>query len=163
MQKHERVEKGDIHIKEIDITNPRMAQEILNIQIPSYEVEAELIDFYEIPPLQDTVDKLTECGETSYGYCVKEELRGVISIKVDKADIDIHRLMVHTQHFRKGIAKKLLEFIEDSEEGMETIIVSTGSKNAPAVNLYGKSGFLKTGETRVTEQLTITSFKKKVQ
>jgi GNAT superfamily N-acetyltransferase len=40
--------------------------------------------------------------------------------------MDIHRLMVHPKHFRKGIAKLLLEFIESNEEDIETIIVSTG-------------------------------------
>ncbi len=37
-------------IKKIDITNPEIAEEVLSVQLPSYQVEAELIDFYDIPP-----------------------------------------------------------------------------------------------------------------
>lgn len=149
-------------IKKIDITNPRFAEEVLNIQIPSYKVEAEIIDFYEIPPLKDTVETLQQCRETFFGYYISEELCGAISIKVEKDVMDIHRLIVHPKYFRKGIAKMLLDFIESQFEGIETIIVSTGSKNTPAVNFYEKNGFSKIGETRVNERLSLTAFKKKI-
>ncbi|MFY0758113.1 GNAT family N-acetyltransferase [Metabacillus dongyingensis] len=149
-------------IKKIDITNPKFAVEVLNIQIPSYKVEAEIIDFYEIPPLKDTAETLQQCRETFFGYYISEELCGAISIKVEKDVMDIHRLIVHPKYFRKGIAKMLLDFIESHLEGIETIIVSTGSKNTPAVNFYEKNGFSKIGETRVNERLSLTSFKKKI-
>lgn len=148
-------------IKEIDITDPKCAEEVLDVQIPSYKVEAELIDFYDIPPLRDAVSTLQRCGETFYGCYVDGELGGVISIKVEEELIDIHRLMVHPKHFRKGIAGRLLDFVESYGEGDETLIVSTGSKNAPAVHFYEKSGFVKIGEMTVMEGLSITSFEKK--
>ncbi|MFJ8234184.1 GNAT family N-acetyltransferase [Ureibacillus sp. NPDC094379] len=149
-------------IKKIDITNPKLAKEVLTIQIPSYKVEAEIIEFYELPPLKDTVETLQQCEETFFGYYLNEELCGVISIKTEKGLIDIHRLMVHPKHFRKGIAKVLLDFIESNIEGFETIIVSTGSKNTPAVNFYLKNGFIKTEETKVAECLSLTFFKKRI-
>ncbi len=42
-------------IKIINIRNRKDAEDVLNVQIPSYKVEAEIIDSYEIPPLRDTV------------------------------------------------------------------------------------------------------------
>lgn len=149
-------------INKIDIINPKLAEEVLSIQIPSYKVEAELINFYDIPPLRDTVSTLQQCGETFYGCYLNGELCGVISIKTEEGVIDIHRLMVHPQHFRQGIAKRLLDFIESGREGNETLIVSTGSRNAPAIYFYEKNGFIKTGETKVMEGLSITSFEKKI-
>ena len=149
-------------IEKIDITNPKLAEEVLSVQIPSYKVEAELINFYDIPPLRDSVSALQQCGETFYGCYLDGELNGVISIKVEVGLIDIHRLMVHPQHFRKGIAKRLLDFIQSVGEGNETLIVSTGSRNAPAIYFYEKNGFIKTGETKVMEGLSITSFEKKI-
>ncbi len=95
-------------IKKIDITNLKLAEEVLNIQIPSYKV------------------------------------------------------MVHPKHFKKGIAKMLLDFIENDNEGFETLIVSTESKNTPAVTFYLKNGFSKTIERSITERLSITSFKKEI-
>ena len=148
-------------IKKIDITNLKLAKEVLSVQLPSYRVEAELINCYDIPPLKDTVSTLQQCGETFYGCYVDGELGGVISIKVEEGLIDIHRLMVHPKHFRKGIARRLLEFVESNGDGDETLIVSTGSKNAPAIYFYEKSGFVKTGEVKVMEGLLITSFEKK--
>jgi GNAT superfamily N-acetyltransferase len=154
--------EGGIMIKKIDITNAKLAEEVLNIQIPSYNVEAEILDFYELPPLKDTVETLQQCEETFFGYYVNEELCGVISMKVDKGIIDIHRLMVHPKHFRKGIAKILLNFVESNIEDSKTLIVSTGSKNIPAVTFYLKNGFIQTEETRLGEHLSLTSFKKNI-
>ena len=149
-------------IKKIDIRNPKLSEEVLSVQIPSYKVEAQLIDFYDIPPLMDSVSALQRCVETFYGCYLDGELSGVISIKAEEGLIDIHRLMVHPQHFRKGIAKRLLDFIESVGEGDVTIIVSTGSRNGPAISFYEKNGFIKTGETKVMEGFSITSFKKKI-
>ncbi|MGE7624906.1 GNAT family N-acetyltransferase [Viridibacillus sp. NPDC096237] len=147
-------------IKKIDITNLKNAFEVLNIQIPSYKVEAEIIDYYDIPPLKDTVEKLQQCGEAFFGYYISGELSGVISIKIENDVMDIHRLIVHPKYFRKGIAKMLLDFIESNIEGIKTIIVSTGSKNFPAVNFYEKNGFSRIEEIKVNERLSLTNFKK---
>lgn len=148
-------------IKIIDISNSKNAEDVLNIQIPSYKVEAEIIGSYEIPPLKDTVYTLQHCGETFYGYYENEELCGVISIQIDDDDVDIHRLIVHPNHFRKGIAQLLLNFIETKFQ-IETIKVATGSKNIPAVSFYKKNGFQNIKEVIVNEQLSLTFFEKKL-
>ncbi|MGO4698032.1 GNAT family N-acetyltransferase [Paenibacillus sp. 2TAB26] len=147
-------------IRKIDITDAAIAEEVLRIQIPSYRVEAELIDFYEIPPLKDTVDTLRNCGETFYGYYINNELCGAIAIMIENNIIDIHRLIIHPNHFRKGIAKQLLQHIESDGVSGSVIVVSTGSKNAPAVNLYKQSGYVETGVIKVEERLSLTSFQK---
>lgn len=148
-------------IKKIDITNPKLAIEILNVQRHSYKVEAELIDYNDLPPLKDTVDTLQQSGENFYGYYINEELCGVISIKIEDSVMDIW-LFIFPKYFRKGIAKMLLDFIQTNEKGFETIIVSTGSKNIPAINFYQKNGFIKTKEIKVAERLSLTLFNKKV-
>lgn len=148
-------------IKIIDISNRKNAEDVLNIQIPSYKVEAEIIGSYEIPPLKDTVHTLQHCGETFFGYYENEKLCGIISIKVDDDEVDIHRLIVHPKHFRRGIAQLLLNFIETKFE-VETIKVATGSKNTPAVNFYKKNGFQNIKRIIVNEQLSLTFFEKKL-
>lgn len=95
---------------------------------------------------------MQHCGETFFGYYENEKLYGIISIKVDDDEVDIHRLIVHTNHFRRGIAQLLLNFIETKFE-VETIKVATGSKNTPAVNFYKKNGFQNIKRNIVNEQL----------
>ncbi|WP_236939209.1 GNAT family N-acetyltransferase [Evansella clarkii] len=148
-------------IKIIDISNRKHAEDVLNVQIPSYKVEAEIIGSYEIPPLKDTVYTLQHCEETFIGYYENEHLCGAISIKVIDNEVDIHRLVVHPNHFRKGIAQLLLNFIE-SKFKVDTIKVSTGTKNAPAVSFYKKNGFQNIKEVMVNEHLFITLFEKKL-
>ncbi|MFZ0577081.1 MAG: GNAT family N-acetyltransferase, partial [Psychrobacillus psychrotolerans] len=99
--------------------------------------------------------------EAFFGYYENEILCGVISIKVDDDEVDIHRLIVHPNHFRKGIAQLLLNFIETKFE-VETIKVATGSKNNPAVSFYKKNGFQNIKELIVNEQLSLTFFEKKL-
>ncbi|MER2030132.1 MAG: GNAT family N-acetyltransferase [Solibacillus sp.] len=155
------VERDGSMIKTFDIRNTKNAEDLLTIQIPSYKVEAEIIGYDDIPPLKDTVNTLKQCGETFFGYYINEELCAAISVEVIDNEVDIHRLIVHPDHFRKGIAQKLLSFIEGQFDTM-TITVATGSKNSPAVTLYKKNGFRITKEVQVNQQLSLTYFEKKI-
>ena len=146
-------------IKRLDNKNREIATEILSIQIPSYLVEAKIIDYYDLPPLKDTIDSLQLCQETFFAYYLQEELCGIISLKLDRTEVDLHRLIVHPEHFRKGIAQKLLDFVE-MIEGVKSMRVTTGAKNKPAINFYSKNGFRKLQEVKVDEHLTLSSFRK---
>ena len=148
-------------IKRLDIKNRKIATEILSIQIPSYLVEAKIIDYYDLPPLKDTIDSLQQCQETFYAYYLQEEVCGIISFKLDKTEVDLHRLIVHPDHFRKGIAQKLLDFVE-MIEGVKSMRVTTGAKNKPAINFYLKNGFRKLQEVKVDEHLILSSFRKHI-
>ncbi|MFO1444150.1 GNAT family N-acetyltransferase [Bacillus sp. Bva_UNVM-123] len=148
-------------IKIIDISLKDIARDVLNIQIPSYKVEAEIIGTDEIPPLKDTVETLQVCKETFFGYYEDKELCGAISLKIEDNVVDIHRLIVHPTHFRKGVAQKLLNYVSSNFES-EKIIVATGSKNMPAVRFYEKNGFKKIREVTVNETLSLTFFEKKL-
>ena len=55
--------------------------------------------------------------------------------------LDIHRLIVHPNHFRRGIAQHLLEFVLKLELNAKSYIVQTGALNLPAIGLYQKLGF----------------------
>lgn len=147
-------------IQKLNITDPIIAHQVLSVQIPAYKIEAAIINFYDIPPLKDTAETLQQCEETFYGYYEDDELCGAISFKIEESTLDIYRLIVHPQHFRKGIANLLLHTIEGLSTTINTITVSTGSKNTPAINLYAKHGFSPIEEIQITDQLSITTFKK---
>lgn len=149
-------------IRKLDVTNKEMANIILKLQVRSYMVEAKLINFYDIPPLKDTVETLQNCGEKFVGYFIDNDLRGAIAYKMLDKTLDIHRLIVHPNHFRKGIANQLLSFIEGQVVDIETIIVSTGSENKPAVQFYLNRGFSIKRLVQVNEHFSLTCFEKKI-
>ena len=149
-------------IRKINIADPQVAEDVLSVQIPSYETEAKLINSYNIPPLKDTIKNLQQSGETFYGYYIKDILGGVISFKIENNILDIHRLFVYPDHFRKGIANYLLDYVQINEKDFHMITVSTGSENVPAINFYEKSGFIKIKEIVVESGLPITLLEKRV-
>ncbi|OCA80884.1 GNAT family N-acetyltransferase [Pseudobacillus wudalianchiensis] len=153
-------EHGKLFIQELDIKALETAQKVWSIQIPAYKAEAELIQYWNLPPLKETAASLQQCGETFYGGFIQDELAGVISFKMTKEELDIHRLMVHPQFFRKGIARALVRHIEQLAGGDKKIIVSTGTNNRPAVQFYKQCGFKEVKKIITAEGLSLTFFAK---
>lgn len=144
----------------LNIHDKEIANEVLKLQLLSYQEEAKLIQFYDIPPLKDRVDKLIECDETFYGYFEGKDLVGLLSFKIEEGILDIHRVCVHPAHFRKGIGMKLLDHIEEMNTVIRKIIVCTGKANTPAIKLYVKKGFCIVRNFKVTEGLIMTELEK---
>ncbi|MFC0270769.1 GNAT family N-acetyltransferase [Metabacillus herbersteinensis] len=147
-------------IQQINLLDTVEAENLLKMQKLSYLVEAAIIDFYDIPPLKDTLISLQSCRETFFGYYLEHELVGAIAFQQVDDTIDICRLIVHPRHFRKGVAQSLLAFILSTEK-ITTITVSTGSLNKPALSLYNKAGFVQTGTLAIAEDISITNLKRK--
>ncbi|UKS27235.1 GNAT family N-acetyltransferase [Paenibacillus sp. HWE-109] len=139
---------------------------LLSLQMASYRVEAELIGFEDIPPLKDGIDSIRKAGETFYGYFVQEEnetrLAGAISFSSEGSVITICRMMVHPNYFRRGIARSLLQHILklQEEEGAVLFVVSTGTANLPAVQLYQSFGFEMKRVFTVAPGVCLTTFER---
>ncbi|MBU5483793.1 GNAT family N-acetyltransferase [Clostridium sp. MSJ-11] len=147
-------------IRKLDIEDKYIVEKILDIQKASYLVEAEIIGFYDIPTLKDTIETIKESEETFYGYYIDNILAGIISYKYEEKILDIHRVAIHPNFFRMGIGKKLLNFIQDIQKDANKIIVTTGKQNMPAVNLYIKNGFKKVEDIEIKEGVYLTTFEK---
>ncbi|MDE5415641.1 GNAT family N-acetyltransferase [Alkalihalobacterium chitinilyticum] len=147
-------------ILKLDITEPQFATGIYDLQKKAYEVEANIIGYLDLPPLKETVQDLQQCGELFLGYVIEEKVVGAISYKTSADLLDIHRLMVHPLHFRKGIAQALLTHLEECEATFREWIVSTGTGNTPAINFYKRNGFQVLNEVKVDERLSITNLKR---
>jgi ribosomal protein S18 acetylase RimI-like enzyme len=150
-------------IRRLDPGADEDARRLVELQQASYRVEADLIGAADLPPLRDTVETLRASGETFWG--VEGDggrLAGAVAYKRLGAILDIHRMMVHPDWFRRGIAGRLLRFVETAESGVRTVVVSTGAANGPARALYEKHGFVTTAEREVEPGLLVVSLEKRV-
>lgn len=130
------------------------AEKIQQIQQAAYRVEAELMGFFGIPQLRETICEIQNSTELFIGYN-EEQLRGVLSYKVEEGVIDIHRLVVDPAHFRKGIGRELLSEVLKKYRAHD-VKVSTGSANHPAISLYKLFGFQEIGVIEVAPDIYCT-------
>ena len=106
----------------------------------SYAVEAKLLDATDFPPLKRRLDSYLKSDNVFFGYLENKELAGIIEIEYNANCTDINSLVVNPLFFRRGIARKLLEFVF-SRFDSKLFIVETGVNNKPATELYKKLGF----------------------
>jgi ribosomal protein S18 acetylase RimI-like enzyme len=145
-------------VKPLNITHLDTALEVLALQHLSYRVEADLIGRDDLPPLLELLEDLQRCGETFFGLYAEDRLAGVIAYKLEDEVLDIHRVMVHPDFFRRGIAKTLLRYVLEQVCGHNRVIVQTGAANIPAKNMYRGLGFAEVEDIEVVSGLWITRF-----
>ncbi|NJJ42226.1 GNAT family N-acetyltransferase [Paenibacillus apii] len=147
-------------ILKLDLQDEDTLGSLWSLQHKAYRLEAELIGLHSIPPLLETRDTLRSCGEDFYG-CVSEdgELSGAVATEEEHPEsLTITRMMVSPDHFRQGIAGRLLEHVFALYPDKERFIVSTGKKNTPAVSLYTKHGFVPVSSAEVAPGVELIEF-----
>lgn len=147
-------------LMKLDVANYDIAKRMIDIQIPAYKVEAELIGFDGIPQLQDTVEKMMQCREQFVGYMLDGELVAFISYEETDQEVEICRLVVHPYHFRKKIATILVEHVVKTISQARPIRVSTGALNFPAKGLYQMFGFRQVRDIEVAPGVFITELRR---
>lgn len=146
----------------LDQRNAVVAQQIYHLQQAAYTVERDLIDYPDFPPLQVTSAEIQAEEEHFLGYWQDGALVGVLSFQTTAALLDIGRLIVHPQAFRRGIAGALLREVERCSEPGDKLTVSTAAKNLPAVQLYQKHGYQLTARTTLPDGLELVRFEKQM-
>lgn len=147
-------------MKRIDFQNVQILKKLFELQRASYYIEAELIGFFDLPPLKESFEEFQQCGETFLGYFDEDELVGALSFTTDGEELTICRMVVHPNHFRKGIAQRLLIGLEENNQECTIIIVSTGKDNFPAKSLYLKNGYQFVRDLMVAPDVYISQFEK---
>lgn len=147
-------------ICKLNVKDEKTAKEIIALQQKSYSIEAMLIGFNNIPPLKDNVSSIEKSNEAFYGYYIDEELVGLISYELEDNMLDICRVAVHPDYFRRGIGSELLKFVEELNTQATKITVSTGFRNQPAIELYLKNGFIKKEIIEVEKRLLLIKLEK---
>lgn len=150
-------------IRTIDFQDTELVRSLYELQRASYLIEAKLIDFYEIPPLKETFEEFLACGEQFRGYFLGNKLAGAVSCTVEGETVTICRMVVHPDHFKKGIAQQLLNTLESDLDHMSLFNVATGKDNVPAKNLYLKNGYKHERDVEVAPNFYISLFHKAVR
>ena len=142
-----------------EIRTVNLSQEapaLLELQRAAYQVEADLIGFQGIPALYESLEELQNTQETFYGAYQNQVLIGAVSYRLRDTILDIHRLVVAPTHFRQGVARRLLEYLQKTHADIEKIVVQTGSQNTPALALYQSFGFVLQEEISLTQGVKVT-------
>ena len=145
-------------IRPLDVSDRALAERLLEIQHRAYAVEAELIGFDGIPPLQEDLEGLMSSTEHWLGRYDGEVLVGAVAYEFpDEDTVDISRLIVDPAHARKGHGRALLDHL-DHLEPRRTSLVSTGTANTPAVTLYKARGYHEISRIEIAPGVTVTQF-----
>ncbi|CAM4462441.1 GNAT family N-acetyltransferase [Paenibacillus tarimensis] len=142
-------------INQINNQDEQTAAELLALQIDSYQVEAQIIGYADLPPLHETKRDIMESSETYLGFLQDGRIAGAVAFEAERDALILCKMMVHPQFFNMGIASKLLRAVMEQGIQVNEIRVSTGARNEPAIRLYRKHGFVETGMTVINEQLSI--------
>lgn len=145
-------------IREFLLNDETLARRALEIQRRAYRIEADLIGFDGIPPLHESLEELVASKEKFRGYFVGDVLAGFVSYELVDGLLDIGRLVVHPDYFRRGIGQALIRSLD--ELGAERMIVSTGAANPPARKLYEALGFRLLEEISLPVGLKIARYEK---
>lgn len=139
-----------------------IAKEILVVQRPAYRAEAEIIGFDGIPQLSDTEESIMACGETFLGFRSEGRLAGAIAYTEDEEGVEICRLIVHPDYFRKGIGRRLVGFVMEEAARGKKVKVSTGAANEPAIRLYKQFGFTERERIEIAPGIFLTNMERSV-
>ncbi len=151
---------GNIH--KFDMSDDSRVEELLRLQTVAYRLEARLIGFDEIPPLADTAETLKRSSDVFYGYSAPNgELVGAIAVEEEKpGELTLTRMMVRPDFFRQGIASRLIEYVFARYPDFSAYIVSTGTRNEPAMNLYTRFGFVPFKSETIAPGVELTTLRR---
>jgi ribosomal protein S18 acetylase RimI-like enzyme len=146
-------------ITPLDLTDRTLAERLLAIQHAAYAVEAELIGFDGIPPLQEDLAGLMASTERWLGRYDGDTLVGAVAYEASADTVEITRLIVDPAHARRGHGRALLDHL-DRIHPAPVSLVSTGSANTPAIKLYTSRGYTAIGDVEVAPGIYITEFRR---
>ena len=149
-------------VRPLDVDDDETATAVLALQRSAYAVEAALIGSDGIPALTETLQQLRAADESWFGVLDPEtgRLAGAVAWReLDDGTVDICRLVVAPEAFRRGIATALLNAI-DGRFPARPMVVSTGRANAPAIALYRRRGFRPVRDREAAPELWVTDLER---
>lgn len=141
---------------ELDLTDESTARAVHRIGLRAYAVEAALIGSDAIPALHETLEDVRALPLRWLGAHVDGVLAGFVGFTREGGVVDVDRLCVHPDFFRRGLARRLVGAVLDLGD---PVTVSTGADNGPAVALYERLGFERVGTVEPEPGLLLALFR----
>lgn len=117
---------------------------ILQLQYLAYYSEAELLNDFSIPPLQETLEEISSLYDRDDIFLKMESEDGQIVGSVrghcENNTLFIGKLMVHPDWRRNGLGRRLLEYIQTLFPACRYELF-TSSESKKNIALYQRSGF----------------------
>jgi len=131
-------------IMEIEKATIEDLPKILDLQKLAYMSEANLLNYYTIQPLTQTLEELeNEFSKHTILKLVDKKdnvIIGSVRAREENGRVYIGRLFVHPSHQKKGFGTNLLKAIEELYQG-KTFELFTSSKSEKNLKLYIKNGY----------------------
>ena len=134
-----------IEIALLDHRTQTVAEQIVDVQRAGYQVEAGLTGYHGMPGLHQDAAAVMALDLRVLGALGAGQLVGVLGYARHGALVDVDRLAVHPDHFRRGIGTALLEDMHRREADARRIEVLTSTGNTPAISLYLRAGYVIVG------------------
>ncbi|MFF2650494.1 GNAT family N-acetyltransferase [Streptomyces sp. NPDC058045] len=152
---------AEFTFREVGLDDEVTALSVYELGRRSYAVEAELIGFDGIPALRESLSEMRArplrwlCATGGQG-----EIRAFVawSFLDGTTDVDIDRVCVDPDWFRRGLATRLIRHLLTEQRQSRRVLVSTGAENGPAVALYESLGFSRAGSAEPVPGLWIAEF-----
>lgn len=141
------------------------AGQILTLQKLAYLSEAEIIDDFTIPPLQQTQAEIVREFDTHTFLKIVMDDQIIGSVRAcQKADTCyIGKLIVHPDRQNQGMGSRLLRAAEGVYPDVSRYELFTGSKSTRNLYIYGKFGYLPFHTQVISDKLTMVFMEKQMQ
>jgi ribosomal protein S18 acetylase RimI-like enzyme len=133
-----------------------VADRIVDVQRAAYRIEADLIAFDGIPPLHESAAQVAALDLSLLGIFDGQRLAALLGYTRSGPRVEIDRLAVHPDYFRRGLARRLIEALHERESDAARFDVSTGAANVPALTLYQQLGYVAIGDELLPEGVVVT-------
>lgn len=139
------------------------AKEILDMQKLAFQIQAEIYNDYNIPPLTENLEEIKRDFEKQviFKASVDGKIVGSARGYMGQETCFIRRVAVHPDYQNQGIGTKLIKRIETHFSSANRFELFTGSKSKVNLYLYRKLGY-REFKRKEDEKVTLIFLEKEV-
>ena len=138
------------------------SHEIFKLQRLAFQIQAEIYNNYNIPPLTQTLEELEEVflHKTFLKVVYNNKIVGSVRAYMNEGRCIIGKLIVHPDFQNQGIGTKLMNEIEAIFNKAKIYELFTGHKSKKNLYLYQKLGYKEIKKEKINDKLTYVYLEK---